>query len=79
MSRCVDVPELRLLLDELLHQFLAFFTLYIYDLNTSLFQVCFAPKKGFVLSDYHARNSIEDTGPSTYEHNKRFEGVLVVG
>lgn len=63
--QAVNLPDFWFLLDEFLHQLLAFLALHIHDLNTSFLEVFFSTKKGLVLPNYDTGNFIKNTCAST--------------
>ena len=62
----MDVPDMRLLLNKLLHQANALLILQHHDLDSSLFQIRLAAHEGLVLSNYYARNFVQNAGARTH-------------
>jgi hypothetical protein len=67
----VHLPDLGLLLNELIHQILTLLTLHNHDLNASLLQIGFAAKEGLILSNHNTGDTIEDTRPGAVRVNHR--------
>jgi len=58
LVKCINIPDIGVLFDELLHEALAFHILHYDNINSSLHQISFASNEGMVLANNYAGNLV---------------------